>query len=66
MWHVKYLSFNHINILMSYTLQIQESTDQATITVPKAMRKAKGWENKEELEWKINDNGNLVLLKNEN
>lgn len=46
---------------MSYKLQVNESTDQATITVPKAMRKAKDWEDGQELEWKLNDNGNLEL-----
>ncbi|MFB6099836.1 MAG: AbrB/MazE/SpoVT family DNA-binding domain-containing protein [Candidatus Nanohalobium sp.] len=46
---------------MSYKLQVKDSTDQATITVPKNMRKAKGWEDGQELEWKINDKGNLEL-----
>lgn len=46
---------------MSYSLQVQESNDQATITVPKNMRNAKDWEDGEDLEWKINDKGNLEL-----
>ena len=46
---------------MEYTLQVQESNDQGRITVPKNMRKAKGWEDGQKLEWKINDNGNLEL-----
>lgn len=32
---------------------------QAVITVPKSMRKAKGWEDGQELDWKINSQGNL-------
>jgi bifunctional DNA-binding transcriptional regulator/antitoxin component of YhaV-PrlF toxin-antitoxin module len=46
---------------MTYRLQVNQDTDQATITVPKAMRNAKDWEDGEELEWKINDQGNLEL-----
>lgn len=46
---------------MSYKLQVKQSNDQATITVPKAMRKAKNWVDGQELEWKLNDNGNLEL-----
>jgi len=46
---------------MSYRLQVREKNDQATITVPKNMRNAKDWEDGQELEWKINDNGNLEL-----
>lgn len=46
---------------MSYRLQIADQNDQAVITVPKNMREAKGWEDGEELEWKINNEGNLEL-----
>ena len=34
---------------------------QASITVPKKFVKTEGWSKEEELEWKINDNGNLEL-----
>ncbi|QKQ98079.1 hypothetical protein GKQ38_00885 [Candidatus Nanohaloarchaea archaeon] len=34
---------------------------QAVITVPKSMRKAKGWENGQELEFVLNKEGKLVL-----
>jgi hypothetical protein len=44
-------------------LQITGPNDQASITVPKKFVKAKGWDNKEELEWKINDKGNLELTE---
>lgn len=46
---------------MSYKLQVKDSTDQATITVPKSLRKAKDWEDGQELEWKLNSKGNLEL-----
>lgn len=46
-------------------LQINGPHDQASITVPKKFVKAKGWKNKEDLEWKINDSGNLELLEKE-
>lgn len=46
---------------MSYKLQVKDSTEQAIITVPKAMRNAKDWEDGEELDWKINNDGNLEL-----
>lgn len=36
---------------------------QAVITVPKAMRNAKGWEDSQELEWKLNDKGDLELVE---
>lgn len=42
-------------------LQIRGKHDQARITVPKRFVKAMGWENGEDLEWKINDEGNLEL-----
>lgn len=42
-------------------LQITGPHNQASITVPKKFVKAKGWSKEEELEWKINDNGNLEL-----
>ena len=45
---------------MSYKLQVN-SNNQATITVPKNMREAKGWEDGQELEWKINNDGDLEL-----
>lgn len=44
-------------------LQVKGSNDQATITVPKNMRKAKNWEDGQELEWKISDEGNLELVE---
>ena len=50
---------------MSYKLQVKEQTDQATITVPKSLRNAKGWEDGEELEWKLNGKGNLELKEKE-
>lgn len=34
---------------------------QAVITIPKKLRKAKNWEDKEELEWNINKKGVLEL-----
>ncbi|MFB6158339.1 MAG: hypothetical protein ABEJ95_01620 [Candidatus Nanohalobium sp.] len=34
---------------------------QAVITIPKKLRKAKDWEDKEELEWNINNQGDLEL-----
>jgi hypothetical protein len=46
---------------MSYLLQIKDQNNQAVITVPKNMRNAKEWEDGQELEWKINDKGNLEL-----
>jgi len=52
---------NNIDNSMSYRLQVREQNDQATITVPKNMKNAKDWEDGQELEWKINDNGNLEL-----
>ena len=42
-------------------LQITGPHNQASSTVPKKFVKAKGWSKEEELEWKINDNGNLEL-----
>lgn len=58
-------SFNVSNNVLSYKLQVKESTGQAIITVPKNMRKAKGWEDGQELEWKINDKGDLELEGND-
>lgn len=34
---------------------------QAVITVPKSLRKAKNWEDKQELEWNLNTKGFLEL-----
>jgi bifunctional DNA-binding transcriptional regulator/antitoxin component of YhaV-PrlF toxin-antitoxin module len=34
---------------------------QAVITVPKSMRKAKGWEDGQELDFILNNEGDLVL-----
>jgi bifunctional DNA-binding transcriptional regulator/antitoxin component of YhaV-PrlF toxin-antitoxin module len=34
---------------------------QAVITIPDKLRKAKGWEDKEELEWRLNQDGALEL-----
>lgn len=45
---------------MSYTLQIKKN-GQAVITVPKSMVEAKNWEDGQELEWKLNNKGNLEL-----
>jgi hypothetical protein len=42
-------------------LQIKGKNDQARITVPKKFVNAKDWEDGQELEWKINSNGNLEL-----
>lgn len=36
---------------------------QAVITVPKSMRKAKGWEDGQELTWNLNSNGKLELIE---
>lgn len=34
---------------------------QAVITVPKSMRKAKGWEDGQELKWNLTSSGELQL-----
>lgn len=49
---------------MSYRLQIREN-EQAIITVPKKLREAKGWEDKQELEWELDNNGDLKLTEAE-
>ena len=46
---------------MSYRLQIKGKNDQATITVPKRLVEAKDWEDGQELDWKLNNKGNLEL-----
>lgn len=46
-------------------LQVKGENNQARITVPKSMRKAKGWEDGQELEFKLNKDGDLVLRKAE-
>ena len=56
-------NFNCLDNGMSYKLQVKSSTDQAVITVPKSLRNAKGWEDGEELEWQINDEGSLELTE---
>jgi len=58
---LKHLNINIKNMPMSYRLQIQDTNNQATITVPKSMWEAKNWEDGQELEWKINNQGNLEL-----
>lgn len=41
---------------------IQERPNgQKVITIPKNLANAKGWEGGQEVEWKINDKGNLEL-----
>lgn len=50
---------------MSYRLQVKDQNNQAVITVPKNLRKAKDWKDGQELDWKINDRGNLELEENE-
>lgn len=47
---------------MSYKLQIK-SNGQAVITVPKSMYEAKNWEDGQELDWKLNNKGNLELVE---
>jgi len=42
-------------------LQIKGPNKQALITVPRKFVKAKNWEHGQELEWKINNKGNLEL-----
>lgn len=48
-------------IVMSYKLQIRGPNNQSYITVPKSLVNAKGWESGQELEWEINNKGNLEL-----
>lgn len=43
-------------------LQVK-SNGQAVITVPKSMRKAKGWEDGQELEWELGNSGELFLVE---
>ena len=45
---------------MSYNLQIKKN-GQAVITVPKSMVEAKDWKDGQELDWKLNNKGNLEL-----
>lgn len=35
---------------------------QAVITIPKKLRKAKDWKDKEKLEWNLNEKGKLELV----
>lgn len=56
--------FNGTSTFMSSSsrkLQVK-SNGQSVITVPSHLVKSKGWSDGEELEWKINDNGNLELI----
>lgn len=46
-------------------LQIKGPHDQARITVPKKFVEAKDWEDGENLEWKINSDGNLEIKEKE-
>jgi len=50
---------------MAYRLQIKDSNNQSTITVPRKLVKSKNWEHGEELEWEINDKGRLELREAE-
>lgn len=47
-------------------MKLQEKpNDQYVITVPKNLVNAKGWKKGQDLEWKINDKGNLELEEKE-
>ena len=41
----------------------EDSSGRYNITVPVSIVRAKGWEKGEDLEWEINDDGNIVLKK---
>ena len=43
-------------------LQIKPN-GQAVITVPTAIRKSNDWEQGQELEWKLNNNGNYEVVE---
>jgi len=44
------------------SLQVDEENSSAKISVPMSLVRLKGWEDKQDLEWKEVD-GNLVLKK---
>lgn len=47
-------------------MRIQERNNgQKIITIPKHMAEAKGWEDKTEVKWLINNKGNLELTEPE-
>jgi len=39
----------------------KDNSGRYNITIPVSIVRAKGWEKGEELEWEINDNGNILL-----
>jgi len=46
---------------MSEYYKLQKAKDSFQITVPAQLVRSKGWEKGEELKWKVNSNGKLVL-----
>lgn len=43
--------------------KLQFSTSRYSITVPTPLVKALGWSKQDELEWKLDNKGQLILLK---
>lgn len=48
---------------MGYAIKLymNKKTGQAVITLPAALRKLRGWQNHQELEWTQDTFGNLIL-----
>ena len=42
-------------------LQKNPGSNHHFLTLPETLRKAKDWEKSQELQWKLNDNNELVL-----
>ena len=55
-------SFNVV-VMMGYGIKLymNKATGQAVLTLPAAIRQAKGWTNGQELEWVIDNMGQLIL-----
>ena len=43
-------------------VKLQKGNNQFFVTVPSTIVRAKGWNKREELDWKINKQGNLELI----
>ena len=54
---------NDTTPVTSYTVTLEEESDDLVLPIPEDILKKLGWEENDELEWDINEDNNSIILR---
>jgi len=54
---------NDTTPVTSYTVTLEEESDDLVLSIPEDILKELGWEEDDEIEWDINEDNNSIILR---